>query len=250
MRTVTSVRVIGSREGQEDRYYMNPIRMHDIEGYLLAVFDGHNGEETAQYCRAHFANYFQPRNAVDVPDALSRAIVRLSQKTRAFESGSTLSAVCVLEDLEGHHDIAVVAVLGDSPVIVRREDGSVWTSTLHNVGTNEEERREAIANGAYFGFGYISMTLSGPGLQLSRALGDAPFRSILSDTPEISVIESPAAVLVASDGIFNETYSDKDTMQELGKQLAEFEDANAVLNWRMHLGEKLRDNTTVLLWKR
>lgn len=245
MSTVTSVHILGDRDGQEDRYCLCPIRRKNIEGHLLAVFDGHSGKNTAHYCRAYLPEYFQPQNVVDVPDALFRAIQRLSKETCENESGTTLSAVCILES----HDIAVAVVLGDSPVVIRRKDGSVWTGTLHNVWTNEYERREATARGAHYCANYISVTAGGPGLQLSRALGDAPFRNILSDTPEINVIESPAAVLIASDGIFNETYSDEDTMQELGKQLSEFEDANAILNWRLHLGEKLRDNTTIVLWK-
>lgn len=245
MSTITSVRVIGSRDDQEDRYCMCPIRMNDIEGHLLAVFDGHNGEETAQYCREHLPTYFQPRNAVDVPDALMRAIQRLSKETGKNESGTTLSAVCMLESI----DIAVAAVLGDSPIVIRKQDGTVWTSTLHNVGTNEDERRDAQARGAVYLQGAIHLPHKKGQLEISRALGDASLRDILSDIPEISVIESPAAILIATDGILNDMYTDQETLVELGKEIDKGVDANAILNWRMPL-DKFYDNITIVLWKR
>jgi len=246
MSALSSVRTLGGRAQQEDRYCMHPIRMNGLEGHLLAVFDGHHGEYVANYCRTHFPGYFLPKSAEDVPEALARAVAQLAEETRHSESGTTLSAACILES----HDLMATAALGDSPIVALKKDGSLWRSTLHNVGSNEEERRSAQESGATYLDGYISASHKSGWLQLSRALGDAPLRKVLSDTPDISIIESPSAVLVATDGIFNEEYTDADTLKELGAFIAQDVDANALLNWRIRNGGKLRDNVTILLWKK
>jgi len=246
MSSVSGVRVIGGRDEQEDRYCMQPFRTNTLEGHMLAVFDGHGGASTAQRCRTLLPHYFAPRNAEDVPTALTKAIAQLAKEVCSSESGTTVSVACILES----HDMAVIAVLGDSPVVVRKTDGSLWMSSPHNVGNNASELKTAMARGAHYSQGYISVTRHGPGLQLSRALGDASLRKILSDTPEVSIVESPSAVLLATDGVFNDEYTDEETLRKFGKLIANDIDANDILNWRMREGGRLNDNVTVLLWRR
>lgn len=246
MSAISSACVVGERDEQEDRYCMHPFRMDGLEGHLLAVFDGHGGMSTAQRCRTLLPQCFTPRNAEDVPTALTKAIAQLAKDVCSCESGTTVSVACILES----HDIAVIAVLGDSPVVVRKNDGSLWMSSQHNVGNNATELKAALARGAHYSFGYISVTQHGAGLQLSRALGDASFRKILSDTPEVSIVESPSAVLLATDGVFNDEYTDEETLRKFGALCAKDVDANDILNWRMREGGRLTDNVTVLLWKK
>jgi protein phosphatase 1L len=247
MSNISSVRILGERDEQQDRYCMHPIRMNGIEGHLLAVFDGHGGESAAQYCRTCLPGYFHPEGPEDVPNALARAIARLAKEVSASRAGTTLSAVCVLE----RHGSATIATIGDSPVIVRKQDGSVWWNSQHNVRSNTEERRSAVARGAKYSHGYISLSYDGEGLQLSRALGDASLRKILSDEPEIHTIASPKVIALMTDGIFNDEHTDEETLETVSSRIRlESADANSILAWRMTKCGNLHDNTTIVLWRK
>jgi serine/threonine protein phosphatase PrpC len=235
----------GLRSEQEDQYCIHSLAAKGLRGWLLGVFDGHGGSvSAAEYCRRYLFTRFKPKNDADASYALGRAVKRLAQETAALSCGTTLSVACILEDT----DVALIATIGDSPVIVRTQNDAMWTSNAHNVGANKNERESAERRGALYHNGYISARIDGPYLQLSRALGDADLRSILSDSPDMKTLHCPTHLVLATDGILNIVYDDSDTHQKIAQMMARKDaTANTVLAWRSHI-DKLRDNTTVIMW--
>ncbi|MBI2048571.1 MAG: protein serine/threonine phosphatase 2C family protein [Parcubacteria group bacterium] len=243
MSHLTSIRALGERDHQEDRYCITPVRTAHIEGYLLAVFDGHGGDAVSEYCRKHFQTFFIALLTKSIATALAEATARIAQETAHYQCGSTLSAAFVCES----NDTVTVAVLGDSPVLVCKENGSVLIAPQHNVHTNIVERYACIERGAAYSCGYIGAPNSNPMLQLSRALGDAELRSVISDVPEIFTLKSPRAVVVATDGIDVDPY-DTETHTGIAEIMQGATHAKTILEWRQRRGI-LHDNTTILLWR-
>lgn len=250
MGTPSVVIAQGMRSAQEDQYCIHSLKTKGLNGWLLAVFDGHNGSSAAEHCRRYLFDRFRPQDVRHVSYALGSAIKRLAQETVDFRSGTTLSAVCILED----HDLVITGVVGDSVIAVRSAEGRVWRSSTHNVGVNTREREAAVARGAEYvedgSHGYIRIPGNPGELQLGRALGDSALRSILSNKPDMHTVHSPTHVLLATDGILNNSLTDEETLNEI-MQCVSSDDASAhsILGWRKNL-DKLQDNTTIMLWKK
>lgn len=244
---------LGERRLQEDRCLIKRFNSGDLDGCLIGVFDGHNGGKTAEYCMARFAKYFEPTSALDVPDAMRRAIAKLAVETKGFEAGTTLSVVCILES----HDSATAAVIGDSPILMRNIAGGEWHSPNHNVGVNQREREAAIKRGAKYvvhegGTGYIHRDVDGFGLQLGRALGDKSLRTILSDIPDMYTMRRPTFVMVMTDGMVDLTEDDQSAIDEVA-DIAEKAGHPSIavlrmLSWREKRG-RMRDNLSAVLWQ-
>lgn len=189
----------GARRYQEDRYVVHRLP----HGHLLAVFDGHGGDECAEYCA---------RELTSLTDSIINSIASsgfrgifgsLNEQTKNFSSGCAASIVYVDEK----YDKVTVGVLGDVPVIVHPSyaNGTVWVAPEHNVRSNKSEAKAAEGRGGIVVNGYLFNRYSGNGLQMSRALGDSSLDGVLSREPEIfNFSVGPGGyVLVASDGILD-----------------------------------------------
>ena len=228
--TVTTATAKGPRPYQEDRF----VALTREERSLLAVLDGHGGAGVAEYC-ARYLNTILPETVHDIQDIVHM----LAMETDSYEDGSTLSLVSVTPKA------AIVAVLGDSPVVVVDCEGRIHIGPEHNVRTNLVERAAAVARGGYYSNGYICV--DDDGLQMSRALGDAALRYILSREPAIDTIANPRWVLVASDGVVDPSHADANALDELITFIDSDTDAAGVIEWAKKRG--LQDNATAVLWR-
>lgn len=100
---------------------------------------------------------------------------------------------------------AVVAILGDSPIIAKR-DGHAVTFPCHNAQVNAAERDAAIERGARYDEPYLWNEL-GQGLQMSRAFGDASL-SFLSLKPDIYPLAGVEWIALVTDGAFDNHHDD------------------------------------------
>ena len=239
----------GPRTYQEDFAVHFRIKTPHMRGWLLAVMDGHKGKSVAELCANEIKGLFQPSDPNTIEIALRDVVAALNTKTAHLNEGSTLSIACILEN----HNKAVIAVLGDSPILVLDKHGELHMSPEHNVRSNSNERKAATKRGATYDGGYIYFFDGdhGPqyGLQLSRVLGDAPLAKILSREPKIYTIVDPKWVLVASDGLLDPSHKDtKVLIHELKTRAKQYATADELLRWASERG--LRDNATALVWCR
>lgn len=227
---------IGMRNYQEDRF------MFSVEdyGWLLAVADGHLGDRTVIFCQEYLTQVFRATNS------LIDTFHILHEQTKNFESGSTLSVVHIPK----HASFAHVAILGDSPIIIKTKDGSINISPEHNARTNLSERQYAVLKGAHYADGYIWVENAG-GHQLTRSLGDHAFRSVFNDEPEIYLIElgPESFVIVTSDGVSDPGHENaKKQIERISKMVENGADAKTLVDDA--LARKTMDNATAIVWKR
>ena len=236
--------VQGPRPSQEDRYVVEPITSREgVSGYLLAVMDGHGGAGAAEYCRRELPAVFSLAGPEDAEDALRRAVRTLDEGTRLQRSGTTLSAVCLLDS----HGTAAIAVLGDSPVFALDRGGRLTVSPVHNVRVNLGERRLAEARGGLYLSGYIVNAETGDGLQMSRGLGDAIMEGIISREPQVYSVElgPDSLVVLATDGLVDFSAGEEEAF--VGEALKGRLDPETLIRWAERRG--LRDNATAVIWR-
>lgn len=182
----------GPRSTQEDRLVICKTESYTI----LAVFDGHGGTDTAETAAQALpglASMLEGRSLEELFDALSA----LCLSTHA-------GATATIARITG--DTVEWGVMGDSPIALRRKDGSLFVGPCHNIRTNEIEREAAIQRGGIVEHGYLFPGGSFMGLQMSRALGDDFMGDVLLRKPETGSLQvGPGDVLIlASDGVLYE----------------------------------------------
>lgn len=240
---ITRATTQGPRSHQEDQNIIYP--SPDGNKHLLAIMDGHGGNETAEFCQKNIPRlwlFSQIKNNEEA--VLERLIERLNEETREMSSGSTISVVYVSEG----QNMAWVAVLGDSPVIIVDKNGNANISPAHNARSNIRERNRAIDHGGRYEDGYI--WYGDKGLQLTRALGDIHLTKILNRRPEIYSVElgPESVIVVASDGLIDPSHQksreESKSVAELAKNGSE---AQELINWRTKKG--IHDNATAIVWR-
>lgn len=240
----------GRRYYQEDRRVVHSTP----EGYLLAIFDGHGGEYASERCAAILIDVFdivvkKAKSTKPVLDSVDfRFIIQeifevLKKETENYSAGTTASIVFVSK-----YNWAVAGILGDSPVLIKTLDGSIWLSPEHNVRTNAEDCERAQALGASISGGYMFATWFGSGLQMTRALGDKEFDKVLNRNPEIFrfPLKVGSFVLVASDGVFDPSHGSHKSA-EITKKIEDGWNAKRLV--QDAVDEPTQDNATAILLK-
>ena len=235
----------GQRRYQEDRC----VAFDTSAGAeVLAVLDGHCGSMTAEFCKHHIEKIFKDSLDLlkDEKRALELTVLELARRTLDFDEGSTISMVCIPNGF----DIAHVAILGDSPVIIRSRGGAINVSPEHNVQTNVAEREAAIKRGGIYSDGYIWDDRFDYGLQLSRALGDVHLDKILNREPELYSVDLDyeSFIIVASDGVVDPEHGDsKEQIAILAAMVEKGAVAQDLVNDA--LNRETKDNVTAIVWR-
>lgn len=201
----------GLRDYQEDRFVVSNMP----NGKLIAIMDGHGGADVSSLIARRLPGLWK-KHPVLLPLLSYEPMVRsvfqdLNTLTAEMDAGSTMSLVFIPEPANEFGDrVITVAILGDSPVIIVDDEGKMDVSPMHNARSNPAELLAAQARGAFFTGGYICDGWSGPGLQMTRAMGDRALRRILNYEPEIytRAIGPDSFVLLASDGLFDPSHHD------------------------------------------
>lgn len=246
---LTSAASKGSRTYQEDRH----LTLNTEDGLIMVVMDGHGDDQCAILLEKKFCDIwdsvFSPEES---PELLFRELFnKFDMLTSDMGCGSSMSVAFIPKANTGKEDKVHVAILGDSPVLVQKSDGTLHISPEHNVRTNIAERDAAIRRGGYYSNGYICYGPEGHGLQMSRALGDYDLGKILSRVPEVYTVELGDWVLVGSDGLISPGH-DESAKQMLADivRMVEEEDVNAKELVDYAVGVPTGDNVSAILWRR
>jgi serine/threonine protein phosphatase PrpC len=236
--------VQGLREAQEDRFVAS--RFGD-QGWLLAVFDGHNGAGTAHAASERVEDVFT-RCAEQYglgTGAVSATIGALRDETADRTDGSSASVVFVDET----EDRVYIGVLGDSPVIVRNDSGGLIMGPVHNTAANPEDAERAVERGALLVGPYLVDPERMEGVNLTRTIGDVDL-TFLGRTPEVVEADLGAGsfVLVASDGLFTRLAPNPEILAaRMGDLVDAGADAESIVQDALASGSD--DNITAVLWR-
>jgi serine/threonine protein phosphatase PrpC len=241
---ITTESVLGLRDAQEDRYLAKRI---EGRGWLLAVFDGHNGPGTAEAAvnlvEDAFVRSIERYGAGTA--AVGAAIGILREETSERVEGSSASLVHI--DAGAEH--AYVAVLGDSPVIVRDGDGGHVVGPVHNTMLNPEDAQRAVERGAQLVGPYLVHPERLEGVNLTRTIGDSELE-FLGRTPEVlDVALGPQSfVLVGSDGLYTRLAQTPDVLvSRVAELVGDGADAAELVADALAAGSE--DNVTAVLWQ-
>ncbi len=233
----------GKRPYQEDRSVVYWI---PDEGYLLATFDGHGGSECADFCAKTLVPIIHTftRFGWNTEDAIRDVFRNLNEKTEYMGPGCAASIAFIKKD----GSEVIVGVLGDAPVLVKKDDGELWLAPEHNVRTNQAEANAAIERGGFVQNGYLFVRMGGNGLQMSRALGDRFLGPVLNREPEIFRLPlGPGSfVLVGTDGLFDPTHTTNPSTT-IAAAIKAGHDANQLV--QNALAVPTYDNVTAILVK-
>jgi serine/threonine protein phosphatase PrpC len=248
-------KVTSSAQHRGQRPYQEDTRIAIVapEGLILAVADGHGGDEVSKLIEKQlpglWRKHFNTQESVN--QIFKNIYFELATMTAMEEEGSTLSIAFIPEAL----DVVHVAILGDSPVLVNQPDDTLWVSPEHNVRSNLAEQQAAIARGGIMYNGYVwndsPVSDHAHGLQMSRAFGDLPLARILSREPEYVKVPLGGWVLVASDGLVDPGHGEGEgscSPETIAEMIDGGNDAEELVQYA--IGVPTGDNVTALLWRR
>jgi len=180
-----------------------------------AVFDGHMGVEAAEYGVAclHSRFFSQPTDSVE--ERFLESFRSLDADFAKFAAGVEIdSGACGYAVLHrpAHREVWS-AWVGDCLGFMCRgkeEDEDdfdcIELGVPHNLLQNESEKELCQKRGGRLLFGGGRLRLEGA-LQITRSIGDRPFRGCLCQTPEIkrtALTDRDEFVVIGSDGLFDE----------------------------------------------
>jgi len=243
---VTQFSAQNRRAYQEDRSFF---KITKTVGVLLGVFDGHGGKWVAEIASSAAPREFHSlskETKKDPDSTLLQIYNKLASLTNDHTCGSSASIVWLKDN------VAHIAVLGDSPVIIKDANGQIWKSPEHNVRTNLAEAQAAEARGGKIsvnGYLFDKWQIDGPGLQMSRALGDRDLNRVLLREPEIFHIpvNENSWILICSDGLMDPSHIAGDTLPIVVDFIEKGADAEDLVKAMANIQRD--DNSTAVLVK-
>lgn len=221
--------------------------------------DGHGGDKTSSYVAQQLSDGLLDRILVAANKTLNEALaltfqdlnestLELSRKTLAhYESGTTLSLAYIPDGEDSLH----VGVIGDSPVILAKKDGTFHRSPEHNARSNEAERKAAEQRGGLFENGYLSSrSRDGMGIQMTRDIGCHTMRDVLLRYPDIYelAVQNGDVLILGSDGLLDPAHFSNDgDEQRIVKLVLDGAEAQDLINDA--LDRETGDNVSVIVYR-
>lgn len=233
---------MGTRHSQEDH-----ILWADVpEGVLIGILDGHGGDEVASLLAHQMPRMWSAIDGDAYEEALRHVFAMAHAVTKEYRCGSTASVVFIPKD----ETEAYIAVLGDSPVLAERADGTIFVGPDHNARSNQEERSKAVQRGGIYQGGYMWNDYgdNAAGLQMTRAFGDHACRNFLGRTPEIFRIPLGNFLLVASDGMFDPKHTSREAVDDVLACIRNDQTADQMCE--QAVAKPTNDNVSAILWRR
>lgn len=214
----------------------------------VAVLDGHGPDNDAVdhvfSCLPKLIGNIVAR--AEAATILRSVFSALAEETSGYRSGTT----CSVALLYPNGDVTN-AVLGDSPIIARRDAKQLFISEEHNIRSNASERAAAETRGGVCEGGYLYTPTSRHGLQIARAFGDRELAKVLSREPSIESfnVASGYYLFLCSDGFIS--LSDKIYPVQVLKcfeRIENGETAEEIIVWPAGMEQtKHKDDSTLII---
>ena len=188
----------GQRETMEDAIVVRPGIIPGCD--LYCVFDGHGGSSTSNFAAYQIARIFQ-KNGEFSENFVKSAIAKLDRDLREqdFNDGSTM-ALALVSGTE-----AIIAHLGDSRVLVLKDNGEISFATKDHKPDNREEIDRILEIGGKVVGGRTDGMVA-----VARSLGDYRIFGVGTepDIRHVDLTEDDRWLIVACDGLFDTVPND------------------------------------------
>ena len=183
----------GQRESMEDAIVVRPGVANDVD--LYCVFDGHGGCSTSNFCAYEIVRIFQ-NNGDFSETSVKSAIDKLTQSLRSqkYSDGSTMAMALV------SHNEVITAHLGDSRVLVVKENGEVTFATKDHKPENRDEIDRILELG-----GKVTGSRTDGMVAVARCLGDFGIFGVGTEPSihRITLSDEDRWIIVGCDGLFD-----------------------------------------------
>jgi len=226
--TAASFATAGRRDAQEDAALVAAPLAGALDGapdgaHLLAVLDGHRGAGCAMYAVEHLPGALAAAvaaGAASPGEAVAAALVTVDARWRALEAAATAAAIAAGRTPTPVCGAAAVVAfvwgttlavghVGDCRAVLGRASAPAARALTadHTAAHPGERARVLEAGGAFVLAPDGSARVAGPGLAVTRALGDADARAAgVASDPDILVhtlTPDDAFLVLASDGVWD-----------------------------------------------
>ena len=212
----------GRRDDMEDYHaiHLGPFHLKLQEPVLFGVFDGHGGQDCARYLSQNLCTAIaeHPDFANDPVKALTEAFEEIDQqyielaRQLQLEDGSTATVLLLELDSKTQTLKYYLACAGDSRAVLIKADGTGRALVEDHSPAREDERERIKAGGGRVMLDsdhniYRVASADGAGLAVTRAIGDANFKPLVTARPEVVSAfanEDDAYICLASDGLWGD----------------------------------------------
>ena len=225
-----------SRKDMQDHYKVNS----HPEFTSYGVYDGHHSSHASTFAADWLQYCLRSHNDTDIINAFQYTDTTYLNNFPESRSGTTASVLMVSDT----HIIS--ANVGDSPVLLVRENDFKVLSCNHNTENKSERSRIEKLGGFVLPVGK-TLRVQGS-LKLTRSIGDQPYKELLSPFPHIEVEERSSQDLfgvVSSDGLIEGmSYQEVADFVKNNRNKPLSEIAESLTDLAL---EKSRDNATVII---
>ena len=183
----------GQRDSMEDAVVVRPEVIPECD--LYGVFDGHGGSATANFCAFQIVKLFEHKGQFS-EDCVRELIAHMHEIVRdqEFTDGSTMAVAFV------SRNELITAHLGDSRVLVVKEDGRIAFATEDHKPDNRDEFERVLELGGKVTGSRIDGTVA-----IARCFGDLNIFGVGTD-PSVSKItleDDDRWLILGCDGLFD-----------------------------------------------
>lgn len=172
---------------------------------FLGVYDGHNGNQAAEYSRIHLhyniinSPHFETNIELAIREGYSKTDQRFQHTAsiHKFESGSTALGVFLLSDR------VVITNVGDTCCVLGSPNGSATELSYKHLPDSEDENKRILSNGGvvvWYGCWRVNGFLG-----VTRSIGDRNLKSLVISDPFIRNCSycQDQFLILATDGLWN-----------------------------------------------
>lgn len=211
---------IGDRRYMEDAICIDRHYGGDTGWVFCGVFDGHRGEEMAEYAASFMPAMMLGWLKRYGPRIAFRKVFRFIGEAKSYDPLIGCAALAFL--IRPRDRMLYVANAGDCRLVLVNSDGKLKRITTDHNTKNEMECERIKLLGGRIEDGYVWRGRDG--LEPTRGLGDRYFRSVgINPTPDFFEVGLPkgSTLIAASDGLWNALIDEEIAEAATGKTSAD-----------------------------
>ena len=188
----------GTRAKMEDSVILKSFVVGDVD--LYSIFDGHTGNSTSTYSALFFDGYFENPKFSQTFELTKKCVYNITNKlissvrSKRYNDGTTMA----LAFFNGKK--LVTSHIGDTRILVIRQDGTIsFSTTDHKATSRGEFERIHMDGGKVMNFRLHGVLAPG------RTLGDfyVPANRCEADIYDYAIKPNDKWIVIACDGIFD-----------------------------------------------